>query len=136
MSHENDESPSATPAEPRLPVLLEPLPAGETYPPPPGPMFTAGGRPGPGRPKGRANRATLVMRDALTAVFLDLQARHKGKGEYSHFYAWAHDNPTHFYQLAVRSLPLQIDTNGKAIGVVVFGGFGDEAGDGEAVERP
>ena len=88
-----------------------------------GPMFTPGGRPGPGRPKGRANGTTIVLREAISTVFLDLQAGHPGGGEFPHFRAWATDNPTDFYKMAVRALPIRIEATGQAIAEVVFHGM-------------
>ena len=89
------------------------------------PRFTKGGLPGPGRPKGSANRVTVAMRDAVIAVFEDLQASHQGEGHYPHFLAWAKANPTEFYRMAARQLPVQLDTGGPAIGLVVFKGLND-----------
>jgi hypothetical protein len=91
------------------------------------PMFTEGGRPGPGRRKGVPNRTTLVMRDAIAAVFEDLQATAKGKGRYPHFLAWAKRHPTEFYRIAVRQVPMPLENMGQAIGLVVFRGLNDEA---------
>ena len=90
------------------------------------PMFTEGGRPGPGRPKGALNRTTILMRDAIAAVFADLQAHHKGKGRYSHFLAWAKKHPSEFYRIAARQLPVPLEATGQAIGLVVWRGLNDE----------
>ncbi len=56
----------------------------------------------PGRPKGSLNQTTVAMRTAIAAVFEDLQAKDEGEGRYSHFYAWAKENPTEFYRIAAR----------------------------------
>ncbi len=79
----------------------------------------------PGRPRGSPNRMTIAMRHAISAVFEDLQEGHEGRGEYPHFLAWAKENPTEFYRIAARQLPLQIEATGRAIGVVVFKGLND-----------
>ena len=89
------------------------------------PMFTEGGRPGPGRPRGSANRSTVAMRSAITAVFEDLQAGHEGEGRFPHFFEWAKANPTEFYRMASRQLPVQIEAGSRAIGMVVFRGLND-----------
>ena len=90
------------------------------------PMFTPGGRPGPGRPRGRSNRTTTAMKEAIAAVFQDLQATHEGEGEYPHFFEWAKGHPTEFYRMAARLLPLQVEAGAAAtIGVVVFQGIND-----------
>ena len=89
------------------------------------PMFTDGGRPGPGRPKGSANKTTVAMRNAISAVFEDLQAEHKGEGRFPHFFEWAKANPTEFYRMASRQLPMQIEAGSRAIGMVVFKGIND-----------
>jgi hypothetical protein len=87
-------------------------------------MFTPRGRPGPGRPKGAPNKTTIVMKEAIAAVFEDLQVRHKGEGRFPHFLAWAEANPTEFYRIAARQLPVQVEAGG-AIGLVVFRGIND-----------
>src|SRR5688500_16353273 len=76
-----------------------------------------------GRPRGSPNKTTVVLRTAIAAVFEDLQEGHKGKGAYPHFLAWAKENPTEFYRIAARQLPLQVEATGRAIGVVVFNGL-------------
>ena len=78
-----------------------------------------------GRQKGSLNRTTVQMRHAISAVFQDLQEGHAGRGEYPHFLAWAKENPTDFYRIAARQLPLQVETTSQAIGVVVFKGLND-----------
>ena len=75
---------------------------------------------GIGRPKGGRGRTTLIMKDAMSAVYLDLQAE-SGR-ENGHFLNWARDHPTDFYKMCMKLLPLQIDTriDGPMIGTVVF----------------
>lgn len=64
---------------------------------------------GKGRPKGSKNKTTTVMKDAMLAVYDDLQAK-SGK-EHGHFIAWAEDNETEFYKLAAKLLPLQVEAS-------------------------
>lgn len=82
-------------------------------------------RRGPGRPKGSLNQRTIAMRHAIAAVFEDLQARHTGDGRYPHFLAWAEKNPTEFYRIAARQLPVALENVGRTVGVVVFKGIND-----------
>lgn len=89
------------------------------------PRFTEGGQPGPGRPKGSLNRTTIVMRDAIAAVFEDLQAQTKGKGSYPHFLNWAKKHPSEFYRIAARQMPVPLEDVGRAVGLVVFRGLND-----------
>ena len=89
------------------------------------PRFTEGGQPGPGRPKGALNRTTIIMRDAIAAVFEDLQAQTKGKGSYPHFLNWAKKHPTEFYRIAARQMPVPLEDVGRAVGLVVFRGLND-----------
>jgi hypothetical protein len=89
------------------------------------PRFTPGGQPGPGRPKGSSSATTIAMRTAVAAVFEDLQEDHGGERRYSHFFDWAKTNPTEFYRIAARLLPMRVDTGEGAIGVVVFQGIND-----------
>src|SRR5688572_33170519 len=100
------------------PLASEPLEDHEATGRQPAPRFTKGSRPGPGRPKGAANRVTVAMRDAVTAVFEDLQTGHQGEGRYPHFLAWAKANPTEFYRMAARQLPVQVESEGPTIGLV------------------
>ena len=90
------------------------------------PRFTKGGQPGPGRPRGSLNRTTVIMRDAVTAVFADLQADHKGKGEHPHFLAWAKENPGEYYRIAAKLMPQQLEASSILVGRVVFRGVNDE----------
>ena len=83
------------------------------------------GRPGPGRPRGSPNKSTIAMRTAIAAVFEDLQASVEGDGRYPHFLAWAKENPTEFYRIAARQLPLQIEATSKSVALVVFKGLND-----------
>lgn len=123
MSEECEES---GPREPGQPVQGEAV-SGEVLPP-----IGAGGeleRRGPGRPKGSVNQTTLAMRTAIASVFADLQARHGGDGQYPHFLAWAEANPTEFYRIAARQMPVPFENVGRTIGVVVFKGVNDGGDD-------
>lgn len=66
---------------------------------------------GKGRPKGAKNKTTVAMKDAMMAVYADLQA--KRKGENGHFLEWAEENPTEFYKLASKLLPIQVSGAGE-----------------------
>ena len=90
-----------------------------------------GPRPRQGRPKGALNKTTIVMKEAIAAVFEDLQVAHGGKGRYPHFFAWADGNPTEFYKMAARRMPVEVESAGQAIGVIVFKGINDGDDDDE-----
>jgi hypothetical protein len=68
----------------------------------------AGNR-GLGRPKGAKNKTTVVMKDAITAVYADLQEE-TGK-EHGHFLDWAKTNATEFYKIAAKLLPMDVNAN-------------------------
>lgn len=77
------------------------------------------GKPGPGRPKGSPNKTTALMKDAITAVYADLQAQVEER-DHGHFFIWANQNPTEFYKLASKLIPLQVSgEDGGAITVVI-----------------
>ena len=69
---------------------------------------------------------------ANTRLFEDLQASHEGEGRYPRFFAWAKENPTEFYRIAARQLPLQIEATSRAIGVVIYKGLNDQSLDDPA----
>ena len=90
------------------------------------PMFTEGGVPGPGRPKGSLNRTTIMMRQAIAAVFEDLQAEHKGEGRYPHFHAWAKEQPDRILpDRGAADAAADRDGRARSIGLVVFKGLND-----------
>jgi hypothetical protein len=70
---------------------------------------------GKGRPKGVKNKTTLAMKDAISSVYADLQSE-TGDG-HGHFKAWAKDNPTEFYKIAAKLIPMQVDANVDLIGM-------------------
>jgi hypothetical protein len=81
-------------------------------------VLPSGGKPRPpnagkGRQKGVPNKSTRAVKDALQAVYADLQesAKDKGdnaKGDNGHLFAWAEGNPTEFYKLWAKMLPTEI----------------------------
>lgn len=66
-----------------------------------------------------------TMREATLAVFRDLQAKTKGPGQAPHYLAWAEAVPTEFYKLAARLIPIQIESEVKAVGVLIVEGLND-----------
>jgi hypothetical protein len=82
-------------------------------------------RQGGGRRPGQLNQKTIVMREAIGSVYAQLQEKHGEGLPNGHFLKWAEANPTEFYRHAIRTLPLQIETNAPAIGVIVFRGIND-----------
>jgi len=67
------------------------------------------GKPGPGRPKGSANKTTAIIKDAIVAVYADLQDSVEDADKANaHFLKWAKDNATEFYKLASKLIPIQV----------------------------
>src|SRR5688572_28211666 len=59
-----------------------------------------------GRKKGTPNKSNAAIREAMLAVFAELQA--EAGGENGHFLEWARGNSTDFYKLASKLLPYQV----------------------------
>lgn len=59
-----------------------------------------------GRQKGTPNKTTAMMKSAIEDVFTKLQD--KAGGENAHFLGWATENPTEFYKLSAKLLPIQL----------------------------
>lgn len=74
----------------------------------------AGRKPGTpktgGRAPGTPNKTTALMKNAMMAVYEQLQT--DAGGDHSHFKSWAADNPTEFYKLASKLLPIQAEHSG------------------------
>jgi hypothetical protein len=67
------------------------------------------GNAGKGRQKGVPNKTTAIMKDAITAVYSDLQASvENADNANAHFLQWAKDNATEFYKLASKLIPVQL----------------------------
>jgi hypothetical protein len=58
------------------------------------------GKPGPGRPKGSANKLTRAAKEAFGLAF-------DGIGGVEALTAWARDNQTEFYKLYARLIPAE-----------------------------
>ncbi len=69
------------------------------------------GKAGPGRPKGVANKSTVVMKAAIMSVYEALQA--KTGNDHGHFLEWAEQNSTEFYKLAAKLIPVQVEGGGE-----------------------
>lgn len=54
-----------------------------------------------GRPKGALNKTTVAVKDALAEAFA-------GIGGTQQLQAWAQENPTEFYKIWAKLLPIQI----------------------------
>lgn len=59
------------------------------------------GKPGPGRPKGSANKTTKAAREAFALAF-DAIGGAKALAK------WARDNETEFYKLYARLIPVEV----------------------------
>jgi len=67
-----------------------------------------------GRVAGTPNKATASIKAAMLSVYEGLQAKHENP--HGHFLEWAESNPTEFYKLASKLLPLQVTgEDGEAI---------------------
>ncbi len=58
-----------------------------------------------GRPKGKSNRSTTIIREAFLAVF---EERGGKKGLLS----WSNDNPDEFYKLVGKMVPKEMEVSG------------------------
>ena len=65
-----------------------------------------GKRPGAGRPAGVPNKLSSTVKDNVIAVFDRL-------GGAEHMVQWASDNPTQFYNIYAKLLPLQVNGSGE-----------------------
>ena len=74
----------------------------------------------PGRPKsggrefGTPNRLTAVFREAVLWVY-------DGLGGHAAFLQWARENPTEYYKIAIRLIPVEMrdDSGSKTVEVIV-----------------
>jgi hypothetical protein len=67
-------------------------------------MFAKGQSGNPkGRKPGTPNRATRTVRETFEAVFVALQSSDK-----ANLLVWAEENPTDFYRLSAKLIPLQV----------------------------
>lgn len=66
------------------------------------------GRKTGGRAKGTPNTATRTVREQLTQVFELLQ-----QDKAANLLSWAKSNPTEFYKLAAKLIPLQVHTESE-----------------------
>ena len=69
-------------------------------------MKVGDGTPGPGRPKGSVNKTTATMKAAIQSVYDKLQEERGGN--HGHFLNWAKSEPTEFYRLASKLIPIQV----------------------------
>lgn len=57
----------------------------------------------PGKPKGAVTKATKLVKEVFADVFTELQNDEKAK-----LLEWAKKNPTEFYKLASKLIPIQL----------------------------
>jgi len=69
-----------------------------------------------GRVAGTPNKTTAAIKDAIMCVYNDLQS--ETGATHGHFFGWAHENPTEFYKLAARLIPVQTEHTGKDGGAI------------------
>lgn len=64
-----------------------------------------------GKPKGAVNKTTRLVKDVFAQVFDDLQ-----KDKKANLLQWAKENPTEFYKLSSKLIPIQLTgQDGKSI---------------------
>lgn len=69
-----------------------------------------------GRQKGTPNKLQMSMKHAIQTVYDKLQ---DGRGgDHAHFLAWAQSEPTEFYRIASKLLPIQTEVTGADGGPV------------------
>jgi hypothetical protein len=59
----------------------------------------------PGKPKGAVNKTTRIVKEVFADVFSDLQ---KDDTKDYHLKNWAEKNPTEFYKLSSKLIPIQL----------------------------
>ena len=75
--------------------------------------FTPGKQKTGGRQPGQPNRLTGAFREAVQVVYSRL-------GGHDAFVEWARANPTEYYKIASRLIPIELrDTSNKSITVIV-----------------
>jgi len=57
----------------------------------------------PGKPKGATNKTTKLVKEVFADVFAELQNDPKAK-----LSVWGRENPTEFYKLASKLIPIQL----------------------------
>lgn len=62
----------------------------------------------PGKPKGAKNKLTITVRERVLDVFQELQSDPK-----ANMVAWAKQEPTEFYKIAAKLIPMDLTTNGE-----------------------
>lgn len=72
------------------------------------------GRKTGGRAKGTPNTATRTVREQLTQVFELLQ-----QDKAANLLSWAKSNPTEFYKLAAKLIPLQVHTESEQPSILI-----------------
>ena len=61
-----------------------------------------------GRPKGAVNKSTKLVKEVFAEVFDKLQTDEEAKQKRADLESWAKANPTEFYKLASKLIPVQI----------------------------
>jgi hypothetical protein len=62
----------------------------------------------PGRPRGSVNKTTKLVKDVFAETFDYLQKDADAKKKRANLRAWAKDNPTEFYKIASKLIPVQL----------------------------
>jgi len=59
-----------------------------------------------GRPKGAVNKSTKLVKEVFAEAFAELQ-----EDEFTNLVTWGKDNPTEFYKLASKLIPMQLSND-------------------------
>ena len=97
------------------------MPKGDARTPRPAVKKTAGigkGTPGPGRPKGMQNKVTTAAKEAFRLAFEKM-------GGPDALAAWAAENPTEFYKLYAKLIPIDVTTGERPMDALTTWTFGE-----------
>lgn len=62
----------------------------------------------PGKPKGAVNKTTKLVKEVFADVFDKMQTDQDARAKKADLESWAKENPTEFYKLASKLIPVQI----------------------------
>lgn len=62
----------------------------------------------PGKPKGAVNKSTRIVKEVFADVFDKLQTSPEAKEKKADLENWALSNPTEFYKLSSKLIPIQL----------------------------
>ena len=66
----------------------------------------------PGKPKGAVNKTTKLVKEVFSDTFNYLQTDAEAKQKKADLKSWAKENPTEFYKIASKLIPVQLTGEG------------------------